>query len=301
MAPQEPGIAKRPPEPRSFPAEMGMRLDIVECEQLHTAGIGVHERSRISLEYQETGQRWVLRAEECGGATEQLGHYVGFVSVDEPFLLVINVQKIRRNVLHRIVFAKRLVRYEMYRCNSTYELLIDLHWIEEQGSSARPLHRCRGLFRGRFGTLDEKLWTPAGEPYRGNVKPIFRSRSGEEESIPGYILDGVFRVTEGVCCVNCKHSHFFDATPLTIPPRTKPAEHTTRIPAEITPVAPAALALSAPAPTSVAAPASPRKQKKKKRPAAQPTPASPAITDAIEAGDTAEAASETNSAPTQPV
>jgi hypothetical protein len=279
---------------------MGMRLDIVECEQLHTAGIGVHERSRISLEYQETGQRWVLRAEECGGATEQLGHYVGFVSVDEPFLLVINVQKIRRNVLHRIVFAKRLVRYEMYRCNSTYELLIDLHWTEEQGSSARPLHRCRGLFRGRFGTLDEKLWTPAGEPYRGNVKPIFRSRSGEEESIPGYILDGVFRVTEGVCCVNCKHSHFFDATPLTIPPRTKPAKHTTRIPAEITPVAPA-LALPAPAPTSVAAPASPRKQKKKKRPAAQPTPASPAITDAIEAEDTAEAASETNSAPTQPV
>jgi hypothetical protein len=48
------------------------------------------------------------------------------------------------------------------------------------------------------------------------VKPIFRSRSGEEENIPGYILDGVFRVTEGVCCVNCKHSHFFDATPLTV-------------------------------------------------------------------------------------
>jgi hypothetical protein len=90
---------------------------------------------------------------------------------------------------------------------------------------------------------------------------------------------------------------------LTIPPRTKPAEHTTRILAEITPVAPAALALSAPAPIPVAAPAAPRKQKKKKkkRPAAQPTPASPAITDAIEAGDTAEAASETNSAPTQPV
>jgi hypothetical protein len=210
MAEEQPVSATTVRRGEQAPPGFGLRLHRKALAELRR--IGVHAEPPVSLVHQPKADHWTLRGEESGGAGEQIGHYVAFVGVEAGSLVRAQpIQTIIPNAIHRIVIAQALVRFEMYRFNSTYDLMISLHWIEPQPGSPRPAHRRTNVFVGRLGMLNEKLWTAAGAPYRGEVKPRFFGRSGEEIDIPEILHDGVYRITEAVCCVGCKHAHFFDA------------------------------------------------------------------------------------------
>jgi hypothetical protein len=43
--------------------------------------------------------------------------------------------------------------------------------------------------------------------YVGMVRPLFLSRSGEEMAVPATFEEAVLKLTVGVNCVGCHHSH----------------------------------------------------------------------------------------------
>ena len=210
-------------KPASFVPGLGMRLPKDALTEFHKYGISGH--ANIAVLHQPQARRWVLSAQESGGAVESIGHYVGFASVEsKPALWSQRIPTVTPNAIHRKVVASALIRFEMYRFQTAYDLLISLHWLEEQPGTPKPVHRRKNLFIGRFGGLDEALWTDAGKPLRGSVKPTFFSRAGEPIEIPAILHDGVYRATEAVCCLRCKHAHFDGAETLSIPvPESLPA------------------------------------------------------------------------------
>ena len=180
------------------PPGFGLRLSGAALTALHK--VGIRAQQNVSLIHQRQTRQWVLRGEESGGAVPDLGHYVGFVGKDtESLLWSQRVQTIVPNSIHRFLIAPVLIRYEMYRFCSTYDLLISLHWVEAQKGNSRPTHQRKDLFVGHFGQLDTQLWTGAGAPLRGSVKPQFFGRSGEEIEIPEVLHDGIYRITEAAC------------------------------------------------------------------------------------------------------
>jgi hypothetical protein len=46
--------------------------------------------------------------------------------------------------------------------------------------------------------------------------PKFFTRAAEEIKIPEFLHYGVVRITHAVCCTNCKHAHFYDASDIDI-------------------------------------------------------------------------------------
>ncbi len=54
-----------------------MQINHTEWEELRAAGIVA--RARIKIDFSTTHRRFVLCAEESGGATDKVGHYCGFL------------------------------------------------------------------------------------------------------------------------------------------------------------------------------------------------------------------------------
>jgi len=189
-------------------ARRGLSLPAETREQVRK--IGILCRPQLEIVYQQRADQWKLRGEESGGAIELLGHYVGFVDINGnglPWLQ--RVKHFLPNAIHAVVIANELVRVEMFRYETTYQLLISKHWLQNIDKH-RPELKSAILFLGRNGSLDTELWGKDAA-FRGGAMPHFYGRSGELAP-PGAIwTDATHKITEAVCCPGCRHCHLLEA------------------------------------------------------------------------------------------
>jgi hypothetical protein len=195
-------------------AMRGLRLPLVALKGLQRAGI--YCQPAISIEFQQAAQRYVIRGVESGGAVAPIGAYCGFVDDSgAPLATLQPVNHVGVNGLHVGMMAPSLVRVQMFRTGTTYELLITSHALVPVEDQARPRLRNAILFNGRHGTLEMELWGK-DRHLQGIVAPVFYTRSGEQMAAPDRFHDAILRVTAATCCVGCHHSHLLSSgTPLT--------------------------------------------------------------------------------------
>ena len=183
----------------------GLRLPAVALRRIQRAGI--YCRPAISIEFQKGAGLYVIRGVESGGAVAAIGAYCGFVrSNGAPLTTLQAVNAIGANGLHVAVLSPALVRVQMFRAGTTYELLVTNHQLVSREGKGRPALRNSILFHGRHGRLEQELWGKDSR-LRGIVSPMFYSRSGEQTCAPDEYHDAIVRTTAAACCVGCRHSH----------------------------------------------------------------------------------------------
>ena len=200
--------------PGKLPVVRGFAIQIrpSEWEELRAAGIVA--RARMKVDFSSTHRRFVLCAEESGGATANLGHYCGFLplTADSTFF-VRPVTLAMPNTVHADVSAASLVSVEMLRYGTTYTLNIFLHWLSTAaGPDALPAHHQKLLFSAHRGVLSEPLWQEGKKAQAGVHLPAFHRRTGDPLLIPSALHEAVGAITDAVCCVGCRKSHFLALT-----------------------------------------------------------------------------------------
>src|SRR5262249_10659033 len=154
----------------------GLRLPAVALRELRRAGI--YCQPAITIEFQQGAGLYVIRGIESGGAVADIGAYCGFVSNNGvPLATLQAVNAIGANGLHVAVLSRALVRVQMFRAGTTYQLLVTDHSLVLREGKGRPVLRSSVLFHGKHGRLEQQLW---GKDSRlcGILAPIFYSRSG---------------------------------------------------------------------------------------------------------------------------
>jgi len=190
---------------REFIALRGMRLPLVTLQGLQASGI--YCVPTLSVEYQRSATRHVIRAQESGGAVAGLGAYCGFV--DEQGNAVPWLQRVDTlgvNGIHARTVATSLVRIQVVRVLHTYDLLLTKHALRTSDQKAKPSLENAIIFYGRQGTLELDLWGK-DDVFRGTVFPVFYNRGGDPVKLPSAFESAVRRVVAGVCCCGCKHTH----------------------------------------------------------------------------------------------
>lgn len=187
-------------------ARRGLTLSRQVLKRLHSVGIVV--QSGVSLEYQQSNARYVVRGIESGGAVQDLGRYVSFCDSDGTALSCLHpIDAIAVNGVHAVVVATVLVRIELFRAGRTYQLLITQHQPGHSDSGRRPLIESSVLFRGVNGFRDSTLSGNVNDSSAPKI-PRFWSRSGEEHRIPSVFVEGVAAAVHGATCIGCSHAHF---------------------------------------------------------------------------------------------
>ena len=149
----------------------------------------------------------MIRGVESGGAVAPIGAYCGFVDdAGFPLPALQPVPAVGVNGLHMAVLSPAVLRVQMFRSETMYELLVTHHTLVPVEGKRRPRLQSSVLFHGRHGTLDMELWGKDRQ-LRGIVAPVFYSRSGEQTPAPDRFHDAILRVTAGACCVGCRHAH----------------------------------------------------------------------------------------------
>ncbi|MBX9603438.1 MAG: hypothetical protein K2X35_20700 [Bryobacteraceae bacterium] len=164
-------------------------------------GAGIYCQTWVTAERQARTARWVLRAVESGGASRDVGRYIGFFAITGDRLPWLQrLDRITASGAHAVTVADELLSVEMARCEQTYQLLIVAHRLGTMQESKRPAVLSSVLYRGVDGQLSPEL-------RQQNLTPEFFSRSGEVRPIPERYVDAVRLVTAGVTCINCRHAH----------------------------------------------------------------------------------------------
>ena len=185
---------------------VGLRLSRSALRVLRERGISA--QSSVSLEHQHLAKRYVVRGVESGGAAGDIGHYVTFSQENgQAAQCFCPVETIGTNGPHAVILAPVLVRIEMLRKASTYELLITQHLPGQDSKGTRPQLASKILFRGIHGRLELDL-SEKDKARAGTVLPIFCSRGGDEVRIPRRFLSAVRAVTAAVNCAGCSHCHY---------------------------------------------------------------------------------------------
>ena len=207
----------------SFSPGLGLPLSPKELSALSAGSIQAH--STVSLAYQRKSQRWVLRAEESGGGTAAIGHYVGFAGVGADGLaLSFQNQTLQPNSGHRLLFASSLIRFELFRYGSNCHLLISHHSVGptkgEASEGKRPAHIRRNLLLGHWGHIQK------------NGDLLFLDRAGEAVDIPEYLKPYIACALAGTRCAACMHANFEKPPSIQLPvpvpqPVPKPASSST--------------------------------------------------------------------------
>lgn len=183
----------------------GLRLPSVALRGLQRAGI--YCQPAISIHFQTATRSYAIQGVESGGAIPRIGAYCGFVDcAGLPLPNFRSLNSIAANGLHGAVLSANLVRVQMLRAGTIYELLLTSHSLVELEGKARPKLQNSILFHGRHGLLDMELWGRERH-LRGMVAPVFYNRSGEQVRFPDEFHEAVLRVTAGACCAGCRHSH----------------------------------------------------------------------------------------------
>ncbi len=204
----------------SFSPGLGLPLSPKELSALSAASIQAH--STVSLAYQRKSRRWVLRAEESGGGTVAIGHYLGFAGV-EPAGLALSFQNqtLQPNSGHRLLFASSLIRFELFRYGANCHLLISQHSVAptkgEQSEGKRPAHLRRNLLLEHWGQIQK------------NGDLLFLDRAGEAVDVPEYLKPYIACALAGTKCAACMHAHFEKLPSIQLPdPVSQPAPPTGR-------------------------------------------------------------------------
>ena len=141
---------------KNAPSPLRLTLPAAAIRRLREAGI--YCTPEISLEFQRTSKRYVLRGRESGGATKQIGRYVTFCGEQGQRLpWFLRPDSVTPNAEHAIVIAPALVSVEMFRIEHTYELLIAQHQVHTVKEGSRPTISTRVVFRGWQGQLPVDL------------------------------------------------------------------------------------------------------------------------------------------------
>jgi hypothetical protein len=189
-----------------FRYAMGLRLTRQARQVL--AGRGIFAHSPITLQYQHSAKRYVIRGLESGGAVGDIGRYVTFAQEDgEPIECLHPVEAIGVNGVHAVVVAPALARIDMLRKGQTYELLITRHRPAQSDNGHRPPLETEVLFRGVHGRLELEL-SGKDKDRRGAVSPTFYSLAGEEMPISARFRQAICAITAAVNCVGCSHGHY---------------------------------------------------------------------------------------------
>ena len=187
----------------------GLRLPPAALKALHRAGL--YCQPAISIEFQQSSRQYLIRGVESGGAVAPLGAYCGFLDGSAaPLSTPHPVTAIGVNGLHAAVLSKRLVRIQMFRSDTAYELLVTHHGLAPVEGKSRPKLHNSILFHGKHGTLEMELWGK-DRPLQEMVAPVFYSRSGEQIAAPDQFHDAILRVTAAVCCCGCRHTHLLNS------------------------------------------------------------------------------------------
>ena len=194
---------------KNAPSPLRLTLPAAAIRRLREAGI--YCTPEISLEFQRTSKRYVLRGRESGGATKQIGRYVTFCGEQGQRLpWFLRPDSVTPNAVHAIVIAPALVSVEMFRIEHTYELLIAQHQVHTVKEGSRPTISTRVVFRGWQGQLPVDL-VEKDRGLAGRIAPEFFSRAGEPRQWPAVFVDVVQAATLGSNCGPCGHSHFLIA------------------------------------------------------------------------------------------
>lgn len=175
----------------------GLAIPEVARQRLRKAGIFV--QAALTVEHQHLAHRYVVRGVESGGAVEGFGHYVTFAAEDgSPLSRLCRIESLAVNGPHAVVVAPALVRAEMLRVGSTYELLITGHRPGATVNAKKPALASALLFRGPHGQLG-----------KGDLElPAFFTRGGEPLSVPERFSCLVASLVTATACTPCDHSHF---------------------------------------------------------------------------------------------
>jgi hypothetical protein len=164
-------------------------------------GAGIYCQTWATAERQARTGRWVLRAVESGGASKDIGRYIGFFAMSGDRLPWLQrLDRITASGVHAVTVADELLSVEMARCDQTYQLLIAAHRLGPIQEMKRPPVLSTVVYRGVDGQLSPEL-------RQQGLTPEFFSRSGEVRPIPERYVDAVRLVTTGVTCINCRHTH----------------------------------------------------------------------------------------------
>jgi len=190
---------------RQVVALRGLRLPRMALQQL--AKWGIYCQPAVSIEYQQTRERYVILGKESGGAVKDIGAYCGFVSsTGEPLEWLSCTNPLAPNGVHATVVAPKLVRVHVFRNRGSYDLLITNHELVLQAERKRPALHSRILFHGAGGTLPRLPGLPE-QPATLEILPEFRSRSGDPMRVPGMYLEAARAALAGVCCSGCRSPH----------------------------------------------------------------------------------------------
>jgi hypothetical protein len=184
----------------------GLSLPAATLQALQRRGI--YCTPGVTVEHQHLAKRYVLRGVESGGAVADMGRFCAYLSPDGmslPWLQ--SIDSLAVNGRHAIILAESLVRVEMLRMIRTCELSISLHALSLQFGKTRPEITSKSMFRGHDGFLPLELWREEHRTLRGQLAPIFYTRSGEPMELPRRFEEAIRKITSAVCCIGCKHTH----------------------------------------------------------------------------------------------
>ena len=199
---------KRPGRGSQHPT-VRLRLPPAALQKLSAAGI--YCQPRVSLAFQKSAHRHVLRAVESGGAVREFGHYVAFCDgKGQPIPWVQPLDSIGANGPHAVIIAPAVVSVEMFRVEHTYELLIARHEARPAKDGGPPRAFSQAVFMGRHGYLSLELWGKDREA-AGEIVPEFLTHAGERNEIPARFLPVVRAVTRGVTSLECDKAQFAPA------------------------------------------------------------------------------------------
>jgi hypothetical protein len=169
---------------------------------------GIYCTPGVTVEHQHLAKRYVLRGVESGGAVADMGRFCAYLSTDGlPLPWLQTIDSLAVNGRHAIILAESLVRVEMLRMIRTCELSISLHALSLQPGKTRPGITSKSMFRGHDGFLPLELWREEHRTLRGQLAPIFYTRSGEPMEFPRRFEEAIRKITSAVCCIGCKHTH----------------------------------------------------------------------------------------------
>jgi hypothetical protein len=169
---------------------------------------GIYCTPGVTVEHQHLAKRYVLRGVESGGAVADMGRFCAYLSADGlPLPWLQTIDSLAVNGRHAIILAESLVRVEMLRMIRTCELSISQHSLSLQPGRTRPEITSKSMFRGHDGFLPLELWREEHRTLRGQLAPVFYTRSGEPMELPRRFEEAIRKITSAVCCVGCKHTH----------------------------------------------------------------------------------------------
>jgi hypothetical protein len=218
------GVSKAKLQTPTHDARFGLGMELSEQDRISLLRCKIEARTLVTAIKQDKTGEYLLRGNDSGGSTVEMGHVVAYLgTTNAPLTLRHSFDNVIPNQTHSLVFGKELVRIEVYRYRSTYSVGVTFYMLSTALSKdGRPAPVKRSLFLERSGRLDG---VPDSDPYFG--LPEFVTANGGVTHVPVHLHDVVRKAVSISTCPACNHDHFRLEGPLDIdqlltgrPPKT---------------------------------------------------------------------------------